>query len=166
MNEAQSSQRSGVDWPSRYFNLKGACKTKTLDDELTRPVCENIYLDYHYYNYDYYIDYYEKYGCPGTSFCEKRNFFQNWPYRMDHTCIIYGAEAVSSILCLFFISLFFITKYESFFHPDRDSKLSLFVAFIHLNLAAERGEVQIAHSYLVWTKFENNLVIIWEKIEF
>ena len=77
VNEALSSQRSGVDWPSRYFNLKGACKTKTLDDELTRPVCENIYLDYHYYNYDYYIDYYEKYGCPGTSFCEKRNFFQN-----------------------------------------------------------------------------------------
>ena len=143
MNEAQSSQRSGVDWPSRYFNLKGVCKTKTFDDELTRPVCENIYLDYHYYNYDYYIDYYEKYGCPGTSFCEKRNFVQNWPYRMDHTCIIYDAEAVSSILCLFFyFFIFSLQKMNPF--PTliviHDSWIKIvFVAFIHLNLATASG---------------------------
>ena len=50
VNEALSSQRSGVDWPSMSFNLLGVCRT--LDGELTGPICENIYLDNHYYNYD------------------------------------------------------------------------------------------------------------------
>ena len=69
MNEALSSQRSAGPWP--FATLDGVCKTKTLEGQLTegsteRPDDENVC--------DYFLsDYNEKFGCPGTPFCEKGN---------------------------------------------------------------------------------------------
>ena len=71
-NDALSSQRSGVNWP--FADLKGVCKTKTLDWPLTQNGCDKHYLDFYTWYYDYYVEYYENHGCPGTTFCGKGNF--------------------------------------------------------------------------------------------
>ena len=82
-NEALSSQRSAGNWP--FANLEGVCKTKTLDGQLTNldgstesPNDENVCI----FDNNNFNDYYETSGCPGTTFCEKRNFISQLTIRV------------------------------------------------------------------------------------